>query len=74
MPDDGAVHYQYQSLKVIRGREARTIAKMQAEGWELHTQTQGRLRTDMTFRRMRKPVPWRLIAAGSAVVVSSSRS
>lgn len=69
MADNGDVQYRYQSMKVIRGREARTIKKMQNDGWELHTQDQGRLRTEMTFRSVKKPTPWRLIAAIAVVVI-----
>lgn len=64
MADDD-VQYKYQSVKVIRGREASTIAKMQNDGWELESQNTGTLRTEMTFRRVTTPTktPWLLLAA-----------
>lgn len=69
MADSGDVQYRYQSMKVIRGRESSTVKKMQSAGWELHSRDQGRLRTEMTFRRVKKPTPWGLVAALAAVVV-----
>lgn len=51
---DEKVQYEHQSLKVIRGREANKIAEMQKQRWELVSQTQGTLRTEMTFRRVKK--------------------
>lgn len=66
---DTGVQYRYQAMKVVRGREARTIVKMQNEGWELHAQDQGRLRTTITFRRVKKPTPWRRIAAIAVAAV-----
>ncbi len=69
MADSGDVKYRYQSMKVIRGREASTITKMQSDGWELHRRDQGRLRTEMTFRRAKKPTPWRLVAALAVVAL-----
>lgn len=61
MAEDGAVQYEHQSVKVIRGREASKVAEMQNQGWEMVSQTQGTLRTEMTFRRVKKRfsyAPW----------------
>lgn len=69
MAESGDAQYRYQSMKVIRGREASTITKMQNNGWEPHSQNQGRLRTEMTFRRVKKPTPWRLIVAGAVATI-----
>lgn len=69
MADSGDVQYRFQSMKVVRGREASTIRKMQSTGWELHSRNQGRLRTEMTFRRVKKPTPWRLIATLAIVAL-----
>lgn len=54
MVDDAGVKYEHQSVKVIRGREATKVAEMQNQGWELVSQTQGKLRTEMTFHRVKK--------------------
>lgn len=56
------VQYEFKSVKAIRGTEARTIAKWEELGWELDTQTPGTLRTDLTFRRMKKQMPKALLA------------
>ena len=56
--DDDA-RYEFKSARTIRGRQARTIAKWQADGWELVAQGQGRLLTEMTFRRVKPKRPRR---------------
>lgn len=43
--------YVYESVKAIRGREDRLKAERLNAGWELISQSQGTLRTEMTFRR-----------------------
>lgn len=55
--------YEFNEVKVLRGTEARAIAKWQKQGWEFVTQSQGALRTEMTFRRVKPKVPWRPLAA-----------
>lgn len=58
---DDEVQYEQQSVKVVRGREANKVAEMQKLRWELVSQTQGTLRTEMTFRRVRRKffyAPW----------------
>lgn len=71
MTKDGEVQYEHQSVKVIRGREANKIAEMQNQRWELVSQTEGKLRTEMTFRRIKKPDyrTWIALAAFAAVAV-----
>lgn len=51
------VRYETKSVKAVRGLEARTIAKWAQEGWELETQTPGRVRTELLFRRPKKAMP-----------------
>ncbi len=41
----------HQTVKVIRGREASKIAELQKLGWELISQNQGTLRTELAFRK-----------------------
>jgi hypothetical protein len=57
---DDDVQYEHQSVKVMRGREANKITEMQNQRWELISQTQGTLRTELTFRRVQKRAfaPW----------------
>jgi hypothetical protein len=45
--------YEFTSVQAIRGSEAKTIAKWEKDGWELDSRSQGLLRTEMTFRRVK---------------------
>ena len=69
MADDAEVKYEHQSVKVIRGREAAKVAEMQNQRWELVSQTQGTLRTEMTFRRVKKTDYRPLIGIGVLLAV-----
>ncbi|WP_457253614.1 DUF4839 domain-containing protein [Pedococcus sp. P5_B7] len=53
-------------VKVVRGREASTKAKMEAEGWEFVSQATATLRTEMTFRRARPKGPLAYLTGGWA--------
>jgi Domain of unknown function (DUF4839) len=65
-----APRYEYESVRVLRGTEGRTIAKWVQNGWELDAQSQGSmLRTDLTFRRVQAKASWRVLAMAGAVVV-----
>jgi hypothetical protein len=68
MADDDA-HYEYKSVRTMRGRETRTLAKWQNEGWELVTQSQGRLRTKMTFRRVKPKTRRRIVAVSGGLIM-----
>jgi hypothetical protein len=57
------VRYEYTSARALRGTEARTIAKAAKDGWELDSQTQGTLRTELTFRRVKPKNAWQLCVA-----------
>ena len=46
-----SVKYETRSAKTVRGMEARTRAKLEKEGWEFVSQTQGTVRSELTFRR-----------------------
>ena len=57
MADDGA-QYKNMSVKTIRGLEARSRAKWEKDGWEFVSQDQvSRLRSELTFRRLKKKQP-----------------
>jgi len=56
-PAGDDAQYLFQVVKTIRGREATTRAKLANEGWEFVSQTQGTLRTEMTFRRVKPQDP-----------------
>lgn len=50
--------------------ENRAIQKHEGEGWEFVSQTPGKLRSELTFRRPKKNIPTRLVAiAGGALVL-----
>ncbi|MET4705166.1 hypothetical protein [Frigoribacterium sp. UYMn621] len=72
MADDGA-QYKNMSVKTMRGLEARSRAKWEKDGWEFVSQDQvSRLRSELTFRRLKKKQPWYLwpaIAGGVLLVV-----
>lgn len=62
--------YQFVEVKTVRGAEQRSIAKKQAEGWELVDHQSGTVRTTLRFRRPKPPVPWKMFAGlGAAAVV-----
>ncbi|MCR8669769.1 DUF4839 domain-containing protein [Agrococcus sp. HG114] len=67
MSDNG--QFQTSTTTVVRGFESRTIAKWEADGWELVGQSQGALRSELTFRRPKPKVPMRQIAIGLAAAV-----
>jgi len=50
---DEDVQWEFKPVRTIRGRDASTIAKWHDGGWELDTQSEGLLRTEMTFRAFR---------------------
>lgn len=53
------VQYLAHVVKTIRGREASTVSKLQSQGWEFVSETQGTLRTELTFRRVKPKDPFR---------------
>lgn len=68
MVDDG-VSYETKIVRAVRGLEGRTISKWQEQGWELVSQSQGRLQTEIVIRRPKPKVPLGLILAGGAVAL-----
>lgn len=69
MVDDG-VQYEFKEVRVIRGTEGRTTRKWQDSGWELVTQEPGPLlQSNLTFRRPKPKVQWRLMAVLGGTVL-----
>lgn len=62
------IRYEYTTVRAVRGTDGLVISKMQKDGWEFVDQAPGMLRSTLNFRRPKKPVPWRLIGAGAAVL------
>lgn len=69
MPNDG-VEYETQTVRAVRGMESRTVAKWEARGWEVVSQSQGRLQTEITFRHPKQKTNWRMFAIGGAVIAA----
>ncbi len=67
MPDR-MPRYETRTIHTVRGLEARTQSKMEQDGWELLERADApMLRSKLTFRRERKPLPrWAWIGGGAA--------
>lgn len=64
--------YERKFVFVFRGREAHAVTKHRSEGWELESQNRGRLRTELTFCRIR-PIEERhrkMLWIGSVLVLT----
>ncbi len=61
--------YMTRSSKTVRGMEARTRLKMEKEGWEFVSQTQGKVSSELTFRRPAPKTPWLLYGIIGGVLV-----
>ncbi|QQE47795.1 hypothetical protein I6H91_06220 [Micrococcus luteus] len=61
--------YETRSIRAVRGMEARTIKKWEDDGWELVSQSPGKLRTEITLRRP-KPRSRRVLWIIGAVVLA----
>ncbi|WP_185972348.1 DUF4839 domain-containing protein [Georgenia yuyongxinii] len=68
MAGDGS-KYELKTVRTIRGTEARVTAKWEKAGWELVTQSQGKLQTEIKFRRAKPRTPWRLLAVLGGVLL-----
>ncbi|MCX4623626.1 hypothetical protein [Streptomyces albogriseolus] len=62
------IKYEYKTVQTVRGTDGLVISKMQRDGWDVVEQSQGTLRSTLTFRRSKKPIPWPLVGAGAAVL------
>ncbi|WP_143546767.1 DUF4839 domain-containing protein [Rhodococcus sp. 06-235-1A] len=51
MPTDTENTYESKTVRAVRGLESRTIEKMESGGWEVVSQTPGRIQTEIMFRR-----------------------
>jgi len=63
------IRYEYKTVQTVRGTDGLVISKMQKDGWEFVEQSQGTLRSTLTFRRPKKPLPWPLIGAAATGLV-----
>ncbi|MFE0273076.1 DUF4839 domain-containing protein [Streptomyces sp. NPDC058992] len=63
------IKYEYKTVRAVRGTDRLVISKMQNDGWELVDQAQNTLRSNLNFRRPKKPQPWLLIGTAAAALV-----
>lgn len=54
--------YDINTVRTIRGTESLIRSKWEKDGWEFVSQEQGKLRTEMTFRKAKTPVSWKPFA------------
>ncbi|GAA2535896.1 hypothetical protein GCM10009860_15420 [Microbacterium mitrae] len=57
MSEATEIKYETMTVKSIRGREGRTIEKWEKDGWELVSQTPGKIQTEIALRRPKKKFP-----------------
>jgi hypothetical protein len=62
------IRYEYTTVRAVRGTDSRVISRMQKDVWEFVDQEPGMLRSTLNFRRPKKPVPWRLLGVGAAIL------
>lgn len=69
-----AAQFETKVVRVLRGTEDKSVAKWEAEGWELAGESCGRVRTELSFRRPKPKMPRRAIIAltGMGVVAASA--
>jgi hypothetical protein len=69
---DNGTRYETRTVRTIRGTESRTASKWEKEGWEVVSQSQGKLQTELTLRRPKANTRWRtpaIIGGGLAVLL-----
>lgn len=67
MADDEVV-YETKTVKAVRGMESRTAAKRERDGWEVVSQTQGKLNSELVLRRPKPKSRTLLWIAGGATL------
>ncbi|MFA7764432.1 DUF4839 domain-containing protein [Streptomyces sp. NRRL S-448] len=63
------ITYEYKTVQTVRGTDGLVISKLQKDGWELVEQAPGMLRSTLSFRRPKKPLPLLLIGTAAAFLV-----
>lgn len=64
---DEAVRYETRTVKCVRGMESRTAARWEQDGWEVVSQKQGRLQSDLEIRRPVRKISRRALLIGGGV-------
>lgn len=65
---DEAVRYETRTVKCVRGMESRSVARWEQDGWEVVSQKQGRLQSELEIRRPVRKISRRTLAIGGGVV------
>lgn len=65
-----AIRYETRTVKCVRGMEARTAARWQQDGWEVVSQKQGRLQSELALRRPARKLPRNVLAIGGGVAAA----
>ena len=70
--NDNAAEYVTRTVRTFRAMEPRTRAKLEREGWEFVARADApMLRSELTFRRLKKRVPrWAVVAGASVAAVA----
>ncbi|NYI76980.1 DUF4839 domain-containing protein [Nocardioides panzhihuensis] len=63
------IRYDFMTVNTIRGAENRAAVKWTSQGWELVGQDSGTLRTQLTFRREKKPMNRLVLVGGISAVM-----
>lgn len=66
---DHGIKYETRTVKAVRGMEARTAKKWEEQGWEVLSQTAGKLTSELTIRRPKPKTPWGLLAGLGAFII-----
>lgn len=69
MTDETDVKYVTRSAKTVRGMEARTRTKLENEGWEFVSQTQGKVSSELNFRKPAPKTPWLVLGIIGGVLI-----
>ncbi|PYY42580.1 DUF4839 domain-containing protein [Curtobacterium sp. MCLR17_043] len=64
---DEAVRYETRTVKCVRGMESRTAARWEQDGWEVVSQKQGRLQSELEIRRPVRKISRRALVIGGGV-------
>lgn len=61
--------YEFKTVTAVRGMEARTRTKLEAQGWEFVSQSQKLVQTKLDFRRVKPKTQWWPFAVLGGVLV-----
>ncbi len=68
MTEQPTENYEFRTVKCVRGLETRTCAKWEKEGWEVISQKQHTLQSEIHIRRPKPRTPWKIYAIVGGLV------